>query len=144
MQIYWNKENFWHRKRVQLPQDWFGTQTYPPFYCFGTPLWPLWRHVETFYTICVKFGIGHPCYWQLTAVKKLSADQCHTTASRAQEYNSWRWRSFEIIRWPSAGSGPFLKGGIQFAFCLRQKMNFSRKTFLKTFLERSFLAFGLS
>ena len=38
----------------------------------------------------------------------------------------------------------FLKGGIQFAFCLRQKINFSRKTFLKTFLERSFLAFGLS
>ena len=24
------------RERVQLPQDWFGTPTWPPFRCFGT------------------------------------------------------------------------------------------------------------
>ena len=29
-----------HKKRVQLPQDWFGTSTWPPFHCFGTPIWP--------------------------------------------------------------------------------------------------------
>ena len=40
MQIYWNK------KRVQLPEDWFGTPTWPPFLCFGTPIWPPWRHVK--------------------------------------------------------------------------------------------------
>ena len=40
-----------HRKRVQLPKDWFGTPTLPPFYCFGTPIWPLWRHVKTLYNL---------------------------------------------------------------------------------------------
>ena len=29
-----------HKKRVQFPQDWFGTPTWPPFHCFGTPRWP--------------------------------------------------------------------------------------------------------
>ena len=35
-----------HKKRVQLPQDWFGTPTCPPFHCFGTPIWPPRRHVK--------------------------------------------------------------------------------------------------
>ena len=39
-----------HKKRVQLPQDWFGTPSWPPFHCFGTPIWPPWRHVKTLYT----------------------------------------------------------------------------------------------
>ena len=39
MQIYWNKRKCLHKKRVQLPQDWFGTPTWPPFHCFGTPMW---------------------------------------------------------------------------------------------------------
>jgi len=37
MQIYWNKRKRLHKKRVQLPEDWFGTPTWPPFHCFGTP-----------------------------------------------------------------------------------------------------------
>ena len=49
MQIYWNKRKRLHKKRVQLPQDWFGTQTWPPFHCFGTQIWPPWRHVKTLY-----------------------------------------------------------------------------------------------
>ena len=40
MQIYRNKRKRLHKKRVQLPQDWFGTPTWPPFHCFGTPIWP--------------------------------------------------------------------------------------------------------
>ena len=40
MQIYWNKRKRLHKKRVQFPQDWFGTPTRLPFYCFGTPIWP--------------------------------------------------------------------------------------------------------
>ena len=40
MQIYWNKRNPLHEKRVELPEDWFGTPTRPPFHCFGTPIWP--------------------------------------------------------------------------------------------------------
>ena len=39
MQIYWNKRKFLHKKRVQLPQDWFGRPIWPPFHCFGTPTW---------------------------------------------------------------------------------------------------------
>ena len=35
------KEIFLHKKRVQLPQD-----------LFGTPIWPPWRHVNTLYTNC--------------------------------------------------------------------------------------------
>ena len=50
MQIYWNKRKRLHKKRVQLPEDWFGTPTWLPFHCFGTPIWPPWRHVKTLYT----------------------------------------------------------------------------------------------
>ena len=31
-------EKFLDKKRVQLPQDWFGTPIWPPFHCFGTPI----------------------------------------------------------------------------------------------------------
>ena len=37
MQIYWSKRKRLHKKRVQLPEDWFGT-----------PTWPPWRHVKGF------------------------------------------------------------------------------------------------
>ena len=40
MQIYRNKRKRLHKKRVQLPQDWFRTPTWPPFYFFGNPIWP--------------------------------------------------------------------------------------------------------
>ena len=40
MQIYWNNRKRLHEKRVELPEDWFGTPTWPPFHCFGTPIWP--------------------------------------------------------------------------------------------------------
>ena len=49
MQIYWNKRKRLHKKGVQLPQDWFGTQTLPPFHYFGTRIWLTWRHVKTLY-----------------------------------------------------------------------------------------------
>ena len=38
MKIYWNKRKRLHKKRVQLPQDWFGTQIWPPS-----------RHVKALY-----------------------------------------------------------------------------------------------
>ena len=49
VQIYCNKRKRLHKKRVQLPQDWFGTPIWPPFYCFGTPIWPPWSHGKTLY-----------------------------------------------------------------------------------------------
>ena len=39
MQIYWNKIRCLHKKRVQLPEDWYGT-----------PVWPPWRHVKLLYS----------------------------------------------------------------------------------------------
>ena len=39
-----------HKKRVKLPEDWFGTPTWPPFHCFWTPIWPLRRRVKTLYS----------------------------------------------------------------------------------------------
>ena len=47
MQIYWNKRNRLHQKRVQLPQDWFGKPTWAPFHCFGAQICPhdvMWKH----------------------------------------------------------------------------------------------------
>ena len=35
MQIYWNKRKCLHKKRVELPHDWFGK---PTFHCFATPV----------------------------------------------------------------------------------------------------------
>ena len=49
MQIYGNKRKRLHKKRVQLPQDWFRTPTWLPFHCFGTPIWLPWRHMKTLY-----------------------------------------------------------------------------------------------
>ena len=41
------------KKRVHLPQDWFGTSTWPPFYSFYCLFFLLWsplRHMKTLYT----------------------------------------------------------------------------------------------
>ena len=38
MYVYWNKRKCLRKKRVQLPQECFGTPTWPPFHCFGKPL----------------------------------------------------------------------------------------------------------
>ena len=61
MQMFWNKRNHLHKKRVHLPQDWFGTPTWPPFHCFGTPIWPTWRHVKTLYIQPCICWITFPC-----------------------------------------------------------------------------------
>ena len=39
MEIYWNKTKRFYMKRVELPQDWLGT-----------PTWPPWHHAKTLYT----------------------------------------------------------------------------------------------
>ena len=62
MQIYWNKRKRFHKKRVQLPKDWFGTTTWRPFHCFGTPIWPPWRHVKTLYTL-VTYRVKFLRHW---------------------------------------------------------------------------------
>ena len=66
MQIYWNKRKRLHKKRVQIPQDWFGTPTWPPFHCFGTPRWPPWRHVKTLHRtiwLVYRTDTNAPGFW---------------------------------------------------------------------------------
>ena len=74
MQIYWNKRKRLHKKRVQLPQDWLGTPTWPPFHCFVTPIWPRWPQVKTLYwtglfvyflVCCLLFTLFSPSKWPL-------------------------------------------------------------------------------
>ena len=44
-----------HKKTIKPPQDWFGTLTWLPFHCFGTSIWPPWRHVKTlYYRMCYR------------------------------------------------------------------------------------------
>ena len=50
-QTYLSKIKDLLKKRVQLPQDLFGTPTWQPFYCFGSPIWPWRRHVKTLYRV---------------------------------------------------------------------------------------------
>ena len=47
---------------------------------------------------------------------------------------------FQLI----TGSGPSFQGGIQFAFCLQQKLNYSRRHFLEHPLRASLLALAKS
>ena len=39
------------KKTVKLAQHILGTRTWPSFHCFGTPIWPPWRHVKTLYIL---------------------------------------------------------------------------------------------
>ena len=73
MQINCNKRKRLHKKRVQLPQDWFGTPTWPPFHCFGTPIWLAWCHVKTFYT-------KHDCFYSDKRLVWISLGRCKVEA----------------------------------------------------------------
>ena len=53
---FWNKRKRLHKKRVQLSQDWLGTPTWPPFHCFGTPIWTPWRHVKRLSLLIMKIS----------------------------------------------------------------------------------------
>ena len=57
MQICCHKRKRKHTKRVQLPQEWFGTSTWQPFHCFETPIWPPWRHAKSS-ALTASFRIG--------------------------------------------------------------------------------------
>ena len=70
MQINWNKRKRLQKKRVQFPQDLFGTPTWPPFYCFGTPIWPPWRHVKALYK-SRSTKIGAPSAGRILVLREL-------------------------------------------------------------------------
>ena len=41
VQISWKKRKLftYQKDLTELPQEWFETQTWPPFHCFETPIW---------------------------------------------------------------------------------------------------------
>ena len=47
--VYRNKRLYLHKNRVKFPEDLFGTLIWPTFLCFGTPIWPPWRHAKRIY-----------------------------------------------------------------------------------------------
>ena len=70
MQIYWNKRKRLHKKRVQLPRDWFGSPTWPLFHCLG--------HQYGRRDVMWKYGID-VLNWQSTkACKKAHVSQSDT------------------------------------------------------------------
>ena len=95
MQIYWNKRKHLHKKRVQLPQDLFGTPTWPPFYCFRTPIWPPWRYVKTLYSF-----YHYTCTIVLSFFCIAEVDHFAADAHAAVGYDSW---SQERIEWTEEG-----------------------------------------
>ena len=55
-----------HKKRVQLSRDWFGTPTWLPFHCFGTLIWPPWRHKKTLHRtiwLVYRTDTNAPGFW---------------------------------------------------------------------------------
>ena len=52
------KENVYIRKEFNSHRTGLGHQhAWPPFHCFGTPIWPPWRHVKTLYSQGHLFGL---------------------------------------------------------------------------------------
>ena len=164
MQVFWNKRKSLHKKRVQLPEDWFGTPTWPPFLCFGTPIWPPWRHVKTLYNyeqyksyfIWRQYGSWNEewsshLWTQFMQLRK----KPEKNSGLQRDLNPWppdtgavldmhvmvNWQLSKKVSALITGSGQFFKVGIQFALFLRKKLNYLRKKFLKRSLEG--FAFGL-
>ena len=68
-QMYWNKRKRLRKKRVQLPQDWFGTPRWPRFHCFGTPKCRcdvMWKH-------SVRNLTSVSYFWALNGLNELPA-----------------------------------------------------------------------
>ena len=80
--MHWNKKKCLHKKRVQLPQDWFGTPTsWPPFLCFETLTWLRWRHVKTLYIICKTPHFDFKVICSSKLYKKLVSGVCKRKGS---------------------------------------------------------------
>ena len=52
-----------------------------------------WRDLQSVLNLILD---SHVMVMQLTSVKRVTADQCHMTVSRAQLYNSFRWRALNF------------------------------------------------
>ena len=96
MQIYWNKRKRLHKKRVQPPQDLFGTPTWPPFHCFGTPIWPPWRHEKTLFYIH-DVSRGSMSYWWIVW-------NFHTRGTQRLFFCKMCWKE-QILPWNLSNLG---------------------------------------
>ena len=84
MQIYWNKRKCLHKKRVQLPQDWFGTPTWPPFYSFYCFFFIIVVSVTSYENALYKTNY-HTIQFNSIQYSKI---QCNTLPYNAMLYNT--------------------------------------------------------
>ena len=50
------KRKCFHKKRVELPQDWLGTPTWPLSHCFSTSIRLPLSHVHALYTLSLPYS----------------------------------------------------------------------------------------
>ena len=89
MQIYGNKKEVLHKKRVQLPQDLFGTTIWPP---------TSWQNAL----------LIHNCYLQASALKRgyvqgLWNENNFLFSCKRKSFSLasfWKWRLFGTRKWP--------------------------------------------
>ena len=55
MQIYWNKRECYHKKSVELPQDWLGTPISPP--CHRFAIWLPYCMSSCAYALCLSLSL---------------------------------------------------------------------------------------
>ena len=90
MQIYWNKRNFLHKKKVHLPQDWYGIPTRPQFHCFGTPIWPSWRHVKTLHSFQLSLAMFNS-FWILSPAASLLRNALDPVVDEVPKNSASAW-----------------------------------------------------
>ena len=122
MQMYWNKRKRLHEKRVELPEDWFGTPTWPPFHCFGTPIWPPWRHVKTLYTLfhlCIRKPVNTPYTGMFRLCHEVLFSACYNLRISLIELftNSIAVIENEIMAAVTSGLLTIVKTGITIVRC---------------------------
>ena len=133
MQIYWNRRKRLHKKRVQLPQVWFGTPTRPPFHCFGTQIWPPWRHVKTHNYSSWRFKLAFKAeslskmftFW---TTQLISAILIHWIASysvdnvtRLEQPGPVHWKQLGL---PSTHATTWIKGGNEIGALVEGKTSY--------------------
>ena len=91
------KRKHLHKKTVQLPEDWFGTPTWPPFHCFWTPVWPPWRHVKTLCNQSTTTGVFFA--WACSTAEQAMCMEAHHRVCLHQNGASQSYHRDYFARW---------------------------------------------
>ena len=98
IQIHWNKQKGLYKKRLQLPQDLFGTPTCPLSHCFGTPIWPSSRHVKNSpYTLPILVLESGMVFEGITEAYELIYHFNAKWVGKKEKYANWKWNLRNLI-----------------------------------------------